>query len=151
MTVLTYRVIRDLAQSQDYLRRWSLWLPFGLSVKLHEIVRNDEDRCEHDHPWWFVRVILCGGYVEQIAGRLYFRRPWRPWAPWRVYLCRPSFRHRITFLPAGSSWSLLLCGPNRERWGFYTLSGWMHWRDFVKAAWGHRVLWCDDGRKRGGA
>lgn len=138
--LVAYRVIRDIAQTSDYLRRWSLRLPFGWSLKLHEIVRPDDDRCEHDHPWWFWRLILRGGYVEEIEGVTRVRKPLS------LTYCGAKFRHRITELRAPSSWSLVLCGPKLERWGFYTKAGWMHWRAFVDAAVSARVMWCEDGR-----
>lgn len=146
--MITKRVITDIAGTSPYLIRWTLELPFGLSLKLHQIVRPDDDRCPHDHPWWFLRVILWGGYVEEhgVDNRVAHRKPWRPWAPWRVYFCSPQFRHRITELPRGSSWTLALCGPRGRKWGFFTTSGWMHWKAFVDAARSDRVLWCDDGR-----
>lgn len=152
------RVIMDLARTSPYLVRWSLSLPFGLSLKLHLILRPDDDRCAHDHPWWFVRIILWGGYWEEwsrdsgdsddrlrIIGRSH-RKPWRPWAPWRFYYCGHDFSHRITELPRGRSWTLVLCGRRSRDWGFYTRTGWMAWRAFVSAAWSQRVLWCEDGR-----
>lgn len=142
--LITFRTIRDLYEKNDYLHRWSLWLPLGVSVKIHKIVRNDEDRCEHDHPWWFIRFILWGGYTETIKGKKHYRKPWRPWAFWRVYPCLPSFRHRITYLPKGVNWSLVICGPNKGTWGFFTKKGWMMWEAFLKTSIGKRVLWCDD-------
>ena len=145
--MISKRVIKDLAQTAPYLVRWSIWLPFGWTLKVHQILRPDDDRCSHDHPWWFFRVILWGGYVEVHGdNRVAHRKPWRPWAPWRVYFCRPSFRHRIIELPRGQSWTLALCGGHRGVWGFFTRDGWMHWREFVDAAWAKRVLWCDDDR-----
>lgn len=141
MKFLTSRVIRDLAGNADYLLRWSLWLPFGASLKLHKIVRPDDDRCEHDHPWWFVRIVLKGGYVEEVEGKTFTRRPGS------VTWCGRGFRHRITTLRAAASWSLVLCGPKRDAWGFFTRDGWMHWRKFVDESKSQRVLWCDDGRK----
>ncbi len=156
MAILTKRVITDLARTAPYLVRWSLWPPFGCSLKLHQILRADDDRCMHDHPWWFVRIILWGGYTEHVrteAGRGTVwieecnRKPWRPLAPWRIYYCPPSFAHRITQLTNGkSSWTLVFCGPRFRDWGFFTKTGWMQWRAFVDAAWSQRVLWCEDGR-----
>lgn len=148
---LSKRVITDLSRTAPYLIRWSLWLPWGWSLKLHQILRADDDRCVHDHPWVFLRIILWGGYEEIHAThdgeeRVSIRKPWRPWAPWRVYRCPAGFRHRITRLLGKSSWSLVVAGPRFREWGFYTLRGWMAWRQFVDAAWGQRVLWCDDGR-----
>lgn len=142
--ILTFKTIKDMSGKKDYLHRWSLWFPGGISLKLHKIVRTDEDRCEHDHPWWFIRVILAGGYVESINGKPFARKPWRPWAFWRIYPCLPSFKHRIIKLPAGSNWSLVLCGKSRGYWGFYTKAGWMPWQKFINHV--KRVLWCDDRR-----
>lgn len=155
--MISKRVITDISQTAPYLVRWSLWLPFGLSLKLHLILRPDDDRCSHDHPWWFVRIILWGGYWEEWSlnapyenntkqPSMVFRKPWRPWAPWRIYFCGLRFRHRITDLPRGRSWTLVLCGPRSQAWGFFTTGGWMHWQKFVDAARSQRVLWCDDGR-----
>lgn len=143
---ITFKAIRDLYEKNDYLLRWSLWLPFGISIKIHKIMRNDDDRCEHDHPWWFIRFILWGGYTESVNGKAYVRKPWRPWAFWRIYPCLPSFRHRITKLTRGVNWSLVICGKNKGSWGFFTKKGWMTWQEFLKAATGMRVMWCDDGR-----
>lgn len=161
MPAITKRVIRDLEQKQDYLRRWSLWLPFGWSIKLHQILRADDDRCSHDHPWSFLRIILWGGYTEEfrherpsdtgygvhVSSGTQTLKSWRPWAPWRVYLCSGSFRHRITALSGKSSWTLVVCGPKVREWGFFTNSGFMPWKSFVAAAWSKRILWCDDGRE----
>lgn len=149
MNWITKRVITDISQDEDYLRRWSLWLPFGWSVKIHHIVRPDFDRCEHDHPWWFLRIILWGGYFEMANHTLHIRKPWRPWAPWRIYWCGRGFRHRILRFLGKSNWSLVICGPKRDDWGFFTLAGWMHWKEFVNAARMRRILWCDDGTERG--
>jgi hypothetical protein len=147
--IVTKRVITEIHTDAPYLVRWSLWLPFGRSVKLHQILRADSDRCSHDHPWRFWRIILKGGYTE-VAGsdnKTRVLKPWRPWAFWRIYFCRKNFRHRITELTDGPSWTLVLCGRAIRRWGFFTKGGWMHWKDFVNEAWAKRVLWCDDGRE----
>lgn len=141
---ITYRKVWDFGKSKDYLFRWSLWLPFGLSLKIHKIVRADNDRCEHDHPWWFVRVILYGGYKEIIRGKPYARLPWRPWAFWRIYPCLPSFQHKIVKLYKKENWSLVLCGRNRGKWGFITNKGWIHWRKFLDSAKETVVLWCQE-------
>ncbi len=141
---LSYNKIFDLGGTKDYLFRWSFWLPFGLSLKIHKIVRADNDRCEHDHPWWFVRIILYGGYREIIHGKGYNRFPWRPWAPWRIYPCVPSFQHKIIKLFKGENWSLVLCGKNKGTWGFITKKGWIPWQKFLTAGTKQVVLWCND-------
>lgn len=157
--MISKRIITDIAGENAYLVRWSIDLPLGWSLKLHQILRPDEDRCSHDHPWWMLRIILWGGYWEEWSDEspdvddrlrikgLSHRKPWRPWAPWRVYFCGSYFRHRITELPAGQSWTLALCGPSSGSWGFYTSEGWIFWKRFVSLARSKRILWCDDGRK----
>lgn len=90
--------IIDITQTEIYLRRWSLSLPFGWSIKLHHIRRADSDHCRHDRPWGFWTLILRGGYEELIGEdqKLNRMRPGRlAWRP-------PRFRHRITCLPNGS-------------------------------------------------
>ncbi len=146
MPLVTHRTITELHTDKPYLLRWSLWLPFGYSIKLHEILRADEDRCEHDHPFWMLRIILWGGYTEVRDKKAYLIKPWRPWAPWRLYLIRGEFKHRILSLNKGKSYTLAICGRNTGKWGFYTKTGWVDWRKFVDHAHAKRVLWCDDGR-----
>lgn len=36
----------------------------GFAVRVHEILRSDEGRDPHDHPWPYVTIILRGGYWE---------------------------------------------------------------------------------------
>lgn len=140
------RIITDIVGNAPYLVRWSIKLPFGLSLKLHQILRPDSDRCSHDHPWWMLRIILWGGYFEAFGPdhKITHRKPWRPWAPWRIYPCGAEFRHRILSMPKGSSWSLVLVGGRARDWGFYTHAGWIHWREFVNSTRTSRVMWCDD-------
>lgn len=136
--------ITDISGESVYLSRWSLWLPFGWSLKLHCIRRADDDRCQHDHPWGFWTLILRGGYdelvgIEQTLNRM---RPGR--LAWRS----ARFRHRIILLPKGRAWTMVLTRQKEREWGFYTRGGWMHWREFVNASRSKRVLWCHDGSKR---
>jgi len=136
--------IKDLSSTETYIRRWSLWLPFGWSLKLHAIEQADHDRCEHDHPWWFWRFVMSGGYWETVtdaAGRT--REVYR--RPGSLSYCGRAFRHRIIELPKGRAWTLLLCGGRRREWGFFTKSGWVPWRKFVAEARERRVSWCEDG------
>ena len=48
-----------------YLLRWFL-IPRNhiLNVYLHKFLRSDDDRALHDHPWWFVSIMLRGRYLE---------------------------------------------------------------------------------------
>lgn len=136
--------ITDINRASVYLRRWSLALPFGWTIKLHNIRRTDNDRCQHDHPWPFWTLILWGGYVELVGEENRLHRC----CVGRLYYRPADFRHRIIELPRGRAWTLVVTRRRVRSWGFYTRHGWMHWRTFVDAARSNRVLWCHDGTER---
>lgn len=90
-------------------RRNGKWL--GCRVDLHKFVARDDDGCFHSHPAWAVRIVLWGGYVEEIfkGGMGGF---FKVWLPGDIGLIRPSFAHRIQGIVNGRmSYSLWLRGP----------------------------------------
>jgi hypothetical protein len=94
---------------------------FGVYV--HEFFRDDRERCLHDHPWWFVSIVLRGGYWEETASGYRWKRPGS------VLVRRAKFAHRIDVDPARPlPWSLVIVGPKHRDWGFYTRTGWVKWR-----------------------
>lgn len=137
------QVITDMSQEEEYLIRWNLSLPFNLgSIKLHQIKRPDSDRCQHNHPWGFIRFILWGGYVEEYGedNQVQVLRPGT------ITWCPANFRHRITRLLNGrTSWSLVITGPRIQSWGFFTREGFIGWRKFVESLQHNRIAWCEDG------
>lgn len=98
---------------------------FGWRIDLHCFIAADGEGCFHTHPAMAVRVVLCGGYEEEI----WDRRPWNPsftclgsitkrprdfdlWLPGSVGIIRPEFAHRVHRLANGkSSYSLWFRGP----------------------------------------
>ncbi|TGQ69538.1 hypothetical protein EN829_014925 [Mesorhizobium sp. M00.F.Ca.ET.186.01.1.1] len=84
-----------------------LFRVFGCVVQLHMFIRADDPGCFHTHPAWAVRIILRGGYVEELGdGR------WRAWRPGSFGIVGPDYEHRIGGLLNGKwSWSLWLRGP----------------------------------------
>jgi len=79
----------------------------GCVVQVHKFVRADDLGCYHNHPAWAVRLILWGGYREELSdGRVI------DWRPGRFGIVAPHLEHRIHSLLNGrSSWSLWLRGP----------------------------------------
>lgn len=103
-----------------YMRRWCVFTPWG-TVRVHNIMRKDDDRHPHDHPFDFTSFILKGGYVE-----------WRPdgkgtrkFLPGDVVTRKAEDLHIITELLGASTWTLVFAGPLRRRWGFQTEKGWV--------------------------
>lgn len=141
IAALRWKQIRDIDEPDSvYLSRLMLVRTRWFGVYLHVIRRPDWARCEHDHPWSFLTIILRGGYEEETGGRSFVRRPgyvgYRP----------RGFEHRITRLLRGPAITLVFRGRNHEEWGFRTTKGLISWREYVSWARGLRVLWCDDGR-----
>lgn len=117
-----------------YLRRWWV-IPRNrfCNVYLHNMLRDDDDRALHDHPWWNVSIILKGGYLEWLSHR---GDPvnciWR--GPWSFVFRKPTCAHRLTTgQGTGPSWSLFITGPIVRQWGFHCPKGWRIWTEFVDA------------------
>lgn len=127
-----------------YLRRW--WhVPRNemANVYLHEILRSDEDRAGHDHPWANTSLVIEGGYWEVIYCE---REPWvevdRQWrGPGSVVARQATDTHRLIVPDGGRAVSLFMTGPKVREWGFWCPDGkgWVHWRDFTGGANGELV------------
>lgn len=88
------------------------WLP--CAVYLHRILRPDEARDLHNHPWpWSFALVLRGGYTEEVAEGVE-----RPVRPGRLNFLGTRF-HRIATLLRGPAWTLFVHGTGKARdWGF---------------------------------
>jgi len=110
-----------------YMRRWYV-VPRNnrFNVYFHEILRSDDDRALHDHPWaWNLSIVLSGGYFEiDRAGRRWVR-------PGSVRLRRGVFAHRLELRDGVMARTLFLTGPRVREWGFLCPQGWRHWKDFT--------------------
>lgn len=72
-----YLHIMSADGAEMYMGRWWLFNPYcrkshkpalwwcPWSFRVHQIMRPDEDRDLHDHPWNARTIILCGWYTEQ--------------------------------------------------------------------------------------
>jgi hypothetical protein len=85
------------------LDRW------GYRVDLHKFIRADDPDCKHTHPASAIRIVLWGGYVEELRdGTL------RTLQPGTIGIVRPELCHRIHRLLNGRcSYSLWLRGRKR--------------------------------------
>lgn len=119
-----------------YMERWILETPLG-TLRLHHILRSDDDRALHDHPWSFVSVLLWGSYLEtrflwpdqpRICARrgLASVRRVRWWNT-----CRAEAAHRLE-LDRGPVWTLVATTRKTRSWGFWLPGGWVPWRDYER-------------------
>ena len=120
-----------------YLLRWFV-IPRNhiLNVYVHKFMRSDDDRALHDHPWWFVSIMLRGSYYEWTPTSRVMRT-----AP-SVAFRRATHTHRVELLNDADGitdgpnrefpcWTLIITGPKMRHWGFHCPKGFVPWERFV--------------------
>lgn len=120
-------------KENPYMRRWWV-IPRNrfFNIYLHNILRDDDDRALHDHPWWSISIILRGGYWEHTpegkfwrnAGSIRFRTAT---ASHRLELGRKYWPDSVIEAPA---WTLFITGWKVRDWGFHCPKGWVPWQIF---------------------
>lgn len=127
------------------LRWWIIPRNRWFNIYLHYIMRDDDDRALHDHPWWNVSIVLRGAYIEVMPD---FRAAKTPYTriedlptiakrrgPGSIVFRRATDAHRLE-LPIENGgiryvWSLFITGPRIREWGFHCWHGWRHYKQFV--------------------
>lgn len=123
---------------RPYLFRWFV-IPRNrwFNIYLHKIVRSDDDRALHCHPWWNLSVILHGAYVEITERAWTFRRSGS------VVFRLATQRHRLALAQMNGQeqacWTLFFTGPRFREWGFYCGDRFVHWTDFTAGTNGEVV------------
>lgn len=111
----------------DYMHRWIFLTPWG-TLRIHHILRSDEDRHMHDHPFDFTSFLLKGSYTEvtkdsvhPLSGDRY-----KLWPRFSLIKKVAEDAHRLIL--SDSVWTFVVGGPKRRAWGFWTETGWInHW------------------------
>ena len=133
------------------LPKWKRFVRAMPNIYLHQILRDDDDRALHDHPWANCSIILKGSYIEHIPSEPfgYSGGTWRYRRRWSVTFRRATALHRLELLTncwrwrwKGARrvcelqkivpvWSLFITGPKVREWGFACPKGWVIWTKFV--------------------
>jgi hypothetical protein len=94
-----------------YAERWIL--DFGLgTLRVHHFFRSDDKRNFHDHPWWFLTLVVRGGYTDVSPdGEDHL-------TPGKVRFRRAHHRHTVATDPGGV-WTIVLTGRKKRTWGFW--------------------------------
>lgn len=114
----------DVVIGGDYMERWHI-LPRSEynNVYLHHILRSDDARALHDHPWDNASLVLSGGYTEVTPEGEFWRAP-------GYYASRlATARHRLVITEPAVS--LFITGPKVRDWGFWPDSGFVPWQEWV--------------------
>jgi hypothetical protein len=79
---------------------------------VHHWLSNDDDRAVHDHPWWFLTLVVKGGYTDSgPSGEDHLKAP--------VVRFRPAWHKHTVYPDAGGCWTILLTGRPLRTWGFW--------------------------------
>ena len=126
-------------EDDPYMLRWFV-IPRNkiFNIYVHKFLRDDDPRALHDHPWWFISLILKGGYYEVVpdpvvpkaeivytrqAGSLAFRKA--------------THKHRVVMLRSQQGyemlpcWTLVITGRKVRSWGFWCPQGFVNWKEFT--------------------
>lgn len=130
---MTTRLRLRREDGKVFLNRWGWESKRIGGIFLHRMSAPDPGTDLHDHPWTFVSFVIAGGYSEERAQN----REAPAWAalaeawesskhgveeerrPGSFRVMRLDECHRITELHKRHSWSIVIHGPARRRWGFY--------------------------------
>lgn len=123
-------------REDPYLLRWYL-IPRNrwFNLYLHKFCRDDDDRALHDHPWWFVSLMIRGRYTEvtgyDFQGRALGCVRTAPSIAYRS----AKHQHRVILSARDGKllpcWTIVLTGPRVREWGFWCPQGFVPWYDFV--------------------
>jgi hypothetical protein len=121
--------------TEDYMVRWRLVQTPWFGVYVHRINTADTARpLPHTHPWWFVSLIVAGGYSEVYerrdrTGRLRRRWPHRRRRLGAIHLVRSTDAHTITQLHRSPSYTIAVAGRRRAEpsWGYWDGDHFIAW------------------------
>ena len=107
------------------------WLP---SIRVHHILRRDDDRHLHDHPWNARTILLKGWYTEQrMIGGPKFAHARITHARLRGQTAKLKFGeyHTITSVSEGGVWTLFITYGYKGMWGFLVDGKKVPWREYL--------------------
>ncbi|MCY1389110.1 hypothetical protein D9M71_39000 [compost metagenome] len=140
--------------SKLYMARWWLFNPydrdthkakygwFPWSIRIHQILRPDDDRDLHDHPWDARTVILRGRYTEQRLADEELVSLMK--APVCAHVTefidrragdtatlRHGEYHRIDQVSSGGVFTLFITSRWRGEWGFLVNGSKVDWKTYT--------------------
>lgn len=103
------------------------WIASQLpSARVHHILRADNERHSHDHPWNARTFILRGWYEELREDGKRYRR-----FAGDTTTLRFGEYHRIVEVSPGGVWTLFVTGRHRGTWGFLVDGHKVPWREYL--------------------
>lgn len=115
----------DIRIGPGYMDRWWV-IPRNrfFNIYLHKIMRDDDDRALHDHPWWSCSFLLKGELKEIHFNGVRLVPRFLP------VVRAAKFAHRLEVVK-GPVWTIFITGPVTRGWGFHCPQGWKYWKDYT--------------------
>lgn len=123
-----------------YMHRWwRIARNWMFNIYYHIVLRSDDDRALHDHPWWNFSIVLEGGYWEHmiLAGGIH-RKTWCGPGTMRFrWAGQLAHRLELDYVLTGvveqgqtehmelPVTTIFITGPVLRRWGFHHPDGWV--------------------------
>ena len=118
---------------------------FGhFAIRLHNWLGDDDHRAYHDHPYWFLTIVLKGGYtdVSPAANPEHTHEIFDKLYAGSIRFREAHYKHSVQGVVPGT-WTLLITGKPSRRWGFW-VDGKLIKRDKYFAVYGHHPCDPDD-------
>jgi hypothetical protein len=148
MRLISFTDIRNEA-GDLYLRRFYIYRgKHRPHIYLHHIMRSDEDRALHDHPWAFLSIMLKGSYTEvtpytgqnvECVSDVRFDRCYggpvveEKISALAIVRHNAADRHRLILRPGFTVWTLVFAGEREREWGFWGKGIFIHWKKWNSA------------------
>jgi hypothetical protein len=122
---------RHERMSEQFEKFHIVGLPFECAF--HHFTGPDQGD-PHDHPWSFTSHILAGGYTEEVFSpggdrSLVYRHPGT------AHYVSAKHIHRITNLPTGECWTMILPGLHERETRFWRFSDGIQSRAWHEHDW----------------
>lgn len=107
----------------------------GVAVRIHVILRSDDDDAYHDHPWDFMTFILDGGYYEYrplFSEGLKVGNSCQRYDAGSLNFRRAEDMHRLELRRGEPAITLFVTTKWRQIWGFFPDSAFkVEWKEYL--------------------
>lgn len=94
-----------------YIKRWVIDFGF-FSIRLHHWLSSDDQRYLHDHPWWYISLVVKGSYIDRSDKGDTKRNPGS------ISYYPATHKHTVS-VSSGGCWTILITGREVRDWGFW--------------------------------
>ena len=96
----------------------------GIGIRIHKILRSDDARAFHNHPWNFISIILKGKYTEVTPvydkSNFFVGTNFCSYDKGDVLFRKSNSLHRLILAKNKPVWTLFITGKKQRTWGFLT-------------------------------